>query len=76
MNKIIFDFREYQNTEEFHEDVIKKLGLTNYYGKNLDAFNDELSNLSKTQYEIKMIYGGQISSKYQDIVREIIQNNH
>ena len=46
------------------------------YGKNLDAFNDELSNLSKTKCEVKMIYGGKISNKYQDIVYEIIQNNY
>ena len=76
MDRIVFNFKEYRTIEEFHEDVIKKLALTDFYGRNLDAFNDELSNLSKTQYEIKMIYGGQISSKYQDIVHEIIENNH
>ena len=53
MTKIVFDFREYETIEEFHEDVIQKLALTDYYGKNLDAFNDELSNLSKTKCEVK-----------------------
>ena len=76
MTKIIFDFREYETIEEFHDDVIQKLALTDYSGKNLDAFNDELSNLSKTKCEVKMIYGGKISNKYQDIVYEIIQNNY
>lgn len=75
MDRIVFDFKEYRTIEEFHEDVIKKLALTDFYGRNLDAFNDELSSLSKSQYEVKMIYGGKISTAYQDLVYEIIQSN-
>lgn len=45
MKKYILDFRKVNNIEEAHEELKSALDFPDYYGKNLDALNDCLSEI-------------------------------
>lgn len=45
MKKYIVDFRKVNNREEAHEELKTSLNFPDYYGKNLDALNDCLSEI-------------------------------
>lgn len=46
-NKIInIDGNNFSNIEEFYNEVVNKFSLPNWFGRNLDAFNDMLSELT------------------------------
>ena len=40
-----FDCAQWTSESEFHADVSRELGFPAWYGRNLDAFNDSLSDL-------------------------------
>lgn len=45
MKKYILDFRKVNNIEEAQEELKSALDFPDYYGKNLDALNDCLSEI-------------------------------
>lgn len=45
MKKIILDFSNLKNAEEIHEYLFQKMELPEYYGRNLDALYDCLSEI-------------------------------
>lgn len=46
MKRYIVDFRKVNNIKEAHSEMKKALDFPDYYGGNLDALNDALSELS------------------------------
>lgn len=46
MKRFILDFRKVKNIEEAHEEIKSAFGFPDYYGKNLDALNDCISEMS------------------------------
>lgn len=45
MKKIILDIRQYTEPEEIHDYIAKKMDFPEYYGKNLDALYDMLTDI-------------------------------
>lgn len=43
---VTFDCAEWADDDAFHEDVAEKLHFPDYYGRNLDAFNDCMSDFA------------------------------
>lgn len=63
MNYIELDGKEIK--EKSHEYLIKKLNLPDYYGKNLDALYDCLTDIG-TETEIHLINSNEISMDLYD----------
>lgn len=47
MKRYIVDFRKVNNMGEAHRELKESLNFPNYYGENLDALNDCLSEIEK-----------------------------
>lgn len=47
MKKYIVDFRKVNNIAEAHKELKASLNFPDYYGENLDALNDCLSEIDK-----------------------------
>lgn len=45
MKKIILDIREYTKPDQIHEYIARKMEFPSYYGKNLDALYDMLTDI-------------------------------
>lgn len=45
MKKIILDIREYTKPDQIHEYIAQKMDFPQYYGKNLDALYDMLTDI-------------------------------
>lgn len=79
MNKIILDGRDYTSKDAFHKDMKKKFDFPDYYGKNLDALWDLLSEKNDLNIELKHSsdfiknlgdYGKQIINLFRDLKEE------
>ncbi|WP_103981858.1 barstar family protein [Helcococcus massiliensis] len=79
MNKIILDGRDYTSKEAFHKDMKKKFNFPDFYGENLDALWDLLSEKNALNIEIKHSsdliknlgdYGKQIIDLFTDLREE------
>jgi len=46
---VTFDCSTWESQEDFHADVSQRLRFPSYYGRNLDAFNDCLSEIDRPQ---------------------------
>ena len=54
MKKLTLDFKKFMTPGEAHEYIAKKLGFPEYYGKNLDALYDCLTDITDdVRIEIK-----------------------
>ena len=47
MRKFTIDQRDFQSADEVHDFIAEKLELPEYYGRNLDALNDCLGDISE-----------------------------
>ena len=79
MNKIILDGRDYTSKEAFHKDMKSKFDFPDFYGENLDALWDLLSEKNSLDIEIKHSsdliknlgdYGKQIINLFIDLGEE------
>lgn len=46
MKRYVIDFRKVKSIEEAHKEIKTSLGFPDYYGENLDALNDCISELN------------------------------
>ena len=53
MNRVQLSARTWDTPEKAHEDLAKALAFPEYYGRNLDALHDCLTELSDTQLVIE-----------------------
>ena len=53
MKHIILDGEKMTSKDTFHDEVAEKLGAPDYYGRNLDALYDVLTDLGKTRLTLK-----------------------
>ncbi len=56
MKRYIVDFRNIQNMEEAHKEIEEAFEFPDYYGKNLDALSDCLSELDIDSHVYVLIY--------------------
>lgn len=47
MKKFLLDIREYDNKEDIHSYIADTMDFPHYYGKNLDALYDVLTDISE-----------------------------
>ncbi len=46
----------WKSKSDFHTEVAKKLGFPEYYGRNLDAFNDCISDLYPSEFNTAIVF--------------------
>ncbi len=47
MKKVILDFTKMENTEQVHDHLKEQLAFPDYYGRNLDALHDLLTEMTE-----------------------------
>lgn len=73
-NTIIIDFSDCLYLDSMHNEIKDKLGLPDWYGKNLDALWDSLTGIIETPVEIEIIFKPKIKAaqKMKPYVEKII----
>lgn len=74
MKEIVINFNDYPDMDAFHDDIAKKLDFPAYYGRNLDALNDLISE-SVDDWHFTILYGGAIPREKQNVIAEILTQN-
>lgn len=70
------DFKEIQNTMQLHEYLKEKLGLPDYYGNNLDALYDCLTE-KKENYTVTVSHIDELKKKlgeYADALLHVLRD--
>ena len=75
MEFIIIDGRRMTSIETAHEYLAKTLRLPDYYGKNLDALHDCLTDLSRSVW-IVLINGDFMDEQLGDYAKKLRCANH
>jgi len=68
--KLIVDFNQISDLDEFHEYISEALNFGEEYGSNLDALHDEIS--SYENLDVTVIKGGQVQMEMQELIEEIL----
>lgn len=68
----IINFNHYQTIDDFHKDIAGRLSFDAYYGANLDALHDLISELDPNLQKFAAIYGGPIPLEMQQMVMKIL----
>ena len=73
MIKLVLDFRKVNNREEAHEELKTSLNFPDYYGKNLDALNDCLSEI-ESEHLIYILTYKETFEGFDDIMKVFDDN--
>lgn len=72
MKQYVINFNQYENLEAFHDNLAKLLGWDDFYGKNLDALYDSISEYPKGSLRFCIVYGGAIELETQKLIARIL----
>ena len=73
MKEIVIDFSHYADIDAFHDDIAEKLDFPDYYGRNLDALHDLVSEQPVGRWQFLIFYGGTgIPHKQQVMIAKIL----
>ena len=73
MKKYVVDFRKVNSIEEAHETLKQSLDFPDYYGKNLDALNDCLSEI-ENEHLIYILTHKKTFDRFDDIMNVLDDN--
>ena len=73
MKSFFLDGAQMETREKAHEYLAKTLGFPDYYGKNLDALFDCLTEMPKT--EMMVLYSSAIDAGIKDVMIKASEEN-
>ena len=74
MKKYIVDFRKVNNIAEAHKELKESLSFPDYYGENLDALNDCLSEI-ESEHLIYVLTYKEIFDGFDEIMKVFDDND-
>ncbi|MBR3288897.1 MAG: barstar family protein [Lachnospiraceae bacterium] len=74
MTRYIVDFRKVNNREEAQDELKNALNFPDYYGKNLDALNDCLSEI-ENEHLVYILVCEETFEGFDDIIKVFDVNN-
>lgn len=81
MRRVTVDAALWQSREELHRDLMEKLSFPDYYGNNLDALHDMLTECRDTELTVLNAFSmyqvfGEWASRFFNVLLDSAEENH